>query len=263
MINSDFEENIFNLIDEDGSLNYGQAYIVKPKTNEKKLPLLVALHGSGREALSYRDIPFYAKQRDIAIESGYIFACISNSSHTYGTDKGYENVLKLYEYIKKNYKIYKDIALWSSSAGGLMMHRFFREYRDNIKLLLGTFPLFNPLTTLKLGSLLKAYGACNEEEFINIIKDKSPDRYPLDIYRDTRIVIAHGVDDTAVDISQSEELLKQVKTYGGDMELIKTAGGHSVENFALYETESFHKALKDMKMEFIRAENADKLIVDD
>lgn len=255
MKNSNCEENIFNLIDEEGSLNYGQVYIVKPKTVEKKLPLLMALHGSGREALSYRDIPFYTRQRDIAIESGYIFACISNSSHTFGTDEGYENVLKLYEYIKNNYNIYKDIALWSSSAGGLMMHRFFREYKDNIKLLLGTFPLFNPLTTLKIKSLLRAYGASNEAEFINILKDKSPDRYPLDIYKDTKIVIAHGVDDNAVNISQSEALLKQVTTYGGDMELIKTAGGHSIENFALYETKSFHKALKDMKKEVIRAEN--------
>ncbi len=31
------------------------------------------------------------------------------------------------------------------------------------------------------------------------------------------------------------------------MELIKTNGGHSVDNFALYKTEAFHKALLIMR----------------
>lgn len=249
MIKHDYEENIINLLNEEGSLNYGQVYIVKPKITDEKLPLMIALHGSGREALSYRDVPFYKKQRDIALECGYLFACISNSTHAFGTDKGYENICKLYDYIKKNYNVFEDIALWSSSAGGLMMHRYFRKYKNNIKLLLGTFPLFNPLTTIKLPSLLRAYGAKDEEDFINIITEETPGNYPLDIYKGTKIVISHGVEDTAVDISQSEELLKQVQTHGGDMELIKTSGGHSIENFALYETQAFHNALKEMKKE--------------
>lgn len=247
MINCDYEEQIFDLFDEEGDLNYGQVYIVKPKTEDKKLPLLIALHGSGRESLSYRDIPFYAKQRDIAIECGYLFACLSNGSHTFGTDRGYENILKLTDYIQKNYSIYTEFALWASSAGGLMMHRLFRDYKENIKLLLGIFPIFNPLTTNKIPSMLKAFDADDEDEFDITTKHLSPDKYPLDIYRDAKIVIAHGVDDTTVDISQSEELLKQVEIYGGDMELIKSTGGHSIENFSLYETESFHKELIEMK----------------
>ncbi len=170
MFKNEIDENIFYMLKDKGDLNYGQVYIAKPHNNKKRMPLLIALHGSGREALSYRDIPFYERQRDLALECGYLFACISNTSHTFGTDIGYENNLKLLEYVQKNYDIYNEFALWASSAGGLMMHRIFREYKERVKLLLGTFPIFNPNTTNKIPSLLNAFGANNEKELVEKVK---------------------------------------------------------------------------------------------
>lgn len=252
MNSNDFNEKIFRLTHDKNNDSTGEVYIAFPNQHEGELPLLIALHGSGREALSYRDVPFYTKQRNLALKCGYIFACISNGSDTFGTDKGYDNIIKLYEYMKTNYKIQNKIALWASSAGGLMMHRFYRAFPNEIKLLLGTFPIYNPMTTKKLASLLDAYGAKSEEDLMNIVKEYSPNEFPLNIYEDTKIVIAHGSEDDTVLLSQSEELFNQVNDYGGDMDLIKTPGGHSVENFALYKTDLFEKALISLKEKNLR-----------
>ena len=229
--------------------NLGEVYIALPSEfkPEHKYPLLIALHGSGREALSYRDIPFYSKQRDLALESGYIFASVSNGSNTFGTDAGYDNFINLYKYMKSKYCLYNSIVLFSSSAGGLLMHRIYRSLPHKINLLLGVFPLFDPTIMLPIKSLLNAYNARDEEELILKIQHLKACMYPKDIYKNAHIVISHGVDDKLVPLSQSEALLKQVNKHGGVMSLFKAAGGHSIENFAIYETDLFTNALLDEK----------------
>ena len=229
--------------------NIGDVYIVLPDDFNpiNRYPLLIALHGSGREAFSYRDIPFYMKQRDMVIEGGYIFATISNGSNTFGTDEGYYNFIKLYEYMNKNYKIYDSISLFSSSAGGLLMHRIYRSMPAQIGLLMGVFPLFDPTVFPPIKSLLNAYKATDANNLISKVQHLNPLKYPLNIYKKTRIAISHGISDDLVPISQSEKLLKQVTEFGGEMTLYKSSGGHSINNFAIYDTELFYTALREQK----------------
>ena len=228
----------------------GEVYIALPSDYEKAqaCPMVIALHGSGREALSYRDVPFYTRQRDIALECGYVFACVSNGPDTYGLDGGYENVEVLFEYMRKEYKVNSKLALWASSAGGLMMHRFFRENKDVCGLLMGIFTIFDPLTTmLPLKSALRAFKANDIDELREKASFLSPQWFRKDIYSETQIVVAHGEHDKAVPISQSEQLYKQVSEHGGNMHLIRKPGGHSTQNFALYETPHFKEALLNYK----------------
>lgn len=229
--------------------NEGEVYIALPSNYSKgdSSPLLIALHGSGREAMSYRDVPFYVIQRDIALECGYVFASVSNGSDTYGLDDGYENIKMLYEYMIKNYNTSKEIALWASSAGGFMMHRFYRENKQICKLLLGVFTGFNPFSMPPLESMLKAFKAKDTTDIKSKFPYLDPELFSKEIYRGTKIVISHGVDDSAVPITQSKELEKQVLNYGGEMILIEKIGGHSIENYGLYETNYFKDALIDFK----------------
>ena len=231
----------------------GQVYIALPEEygNGETFPLLIALHGSGREALSYRDVPFYAMQRDIALQCGYVFAAVSNGPDTYGLDAGFKNAELLYRYMHENYSLYDRSALWASSAGGFMMHRLYRENPDIFGLLLGTFPVFDPLTIKPIASMLAAFDAKTDDEFYRNARYLSPKFFENDIYKNAHIVIAHGIHDEAVPISQSEGLKEQVQKYGGKMELIKKPGGHSIQNFALYDTDCFHNALKEYRGDII------------
>ena len=233
----------------DGS-SVSDAYIAEPENHDDKerIPLLIAIHGNGREALSYKEVPFYARQRDIALECGFLFAAVSNGHDAFGYKKGYENVKKLYEYIKSKYNIYPEIALWASSAGGLLMHRFCRDYPDNVGLLLGTFPVCDPLGISNKESLYKALEvkAGQEKKLIDKIRPFLPFEHSFDIYKKIKIVISHGRDDVAVSIAQSRLLLEKVKKAGGDMVLFEAEGGHSTSNFSIYDTPEFHKALKEM-----------------
>lgn len=244
-----FIEKITKLDCSGDAENVGDVYIALPDDFNyvNKYPLLIALHGSGREAFSYRDIPFYIKQRDMAIECGYIFATVSNGTNTFGTDEGYNNFVKLYEYMKDNYKIYDSISLFSSSAGGLLMHRIYRNIPDVVGLLMGVFPLFDPTVMPPIKSLLNAYNATDTKELMSKVQHLNPRKYPLDIYKKTKIVISHGLADELVPVSQSEKLLKQVIEFGGDMTLYKSSGGHSINNIAIYDTEMFITALIDQK----------------
>lgn len=227
----------------------GEVYISLPQNygNEKPCPLVIALHGSGREALSYKEVPFYRKQRDIALESGYVFAAVSNGPDTYGLDDGFSNVVKLYKHMTDEYNVYKQVALWASSAGGLMMHRFYRANKDICKLLLGIFPVFDPQTMPPIKSMLSAFGASDIEELREKAILLSPQLFPQDIYEGMEIVIAHGKDDVTVPIGQSKKLYKQVEENGGEMQLIQKSGGHSIENFALYDTPHFERVLINFK----------------
>jgi len=56
----------------------GEVYVARPDTLAAPFPVLAALHGSGRQATSYREVPFYTFQRDRAVENGYLFVCLSN-----------------------------------------------------------------------------------------------------------------------------------------------------------------------------------------
>lgn len=225
----------------------GEAYIALPDVSEGKKPLVLAFHGSGREALSYRDVPFYTRQRDIALNCGYAFAVVSNGPDTFGLDAGYQNTELLYEYMMNHHKIHNTVALWGSSAGGLMMQRFFRAQPLRTAVLLGTFPIFDPLSMPPLHSMMQAFDAKSPEELQEKTIFLSPCKYPQDIYHQKAIVVAHGTDDLTVPVAQSRAWLAQTQRYGGEMTLVEKSGGHNTDNIALHNTTAFADALTALK----------------
>lgn len=224
----------------------GVVYIALPSGQEDApRPLLLALHGSGRDALCYRDVPFYRIQRDIALSCGYRFAAVSNGPDAFGLDDGLANVESLYGWMCARYPLSGRAALWATSAGGLMMHRFYRLYPERISLLLGVFPIFDPLTMPPLRSMLRSFGAQNACELCKKVTalGLAPSTCSPGTYYGARAVVAHGRDDAAVPITQSYAMRVQVLRDGGRMTLIETPGGHSTKNYAIYQTNAFRKAL--------------------
>lgn len=225
----------------------GQVYAALPRqaVEGASCPLLIALHGSGRNAQSYRDVAFYRTQRDLALSCGYIFASVTNGPDTYGQPDGLENVEKLYRWMQEHYRVSGKVALWGSSAGGLMMHRFFRRHREEVSLLLGIFPIFDPAGMPLLESMMRAFDASDREDLLRKAGRIGllPDAFEHGLYKGVKVVVAHGRQDTAVPFSQSLKLQKQVQRDGGEMLLIEKPGGHSTENTALYETPFFRSAL--------------------
>ena len=249
---SDMQELVFWLPNRVGKHEeQGLAYIALPPSAEAggKYPLLLAFHGSGRGALSYRDIPFYRRQRDIAVSCGYIFAVVSNGPDTFGKDDGLENIENLYTWIGQNYPVSEQVVLWATSAGGLLMHRFFRLSPERVSLLLGIFPIFDPLEMPQLPSMMRAFGATDRDSLLRKVYALGivPSAFPKGLYRKKYLVIAHGREDKAVPIAQSHELMKQVERDGGEMTLVEKPGGHSTQNMSLYETSAFCKALLGQK----------------
>ncbi|SKB97082.1 hypothetical protein SAMN05660226_04073 [Parapedobacter luteus] len=70
-----------------------EVYIAMPPITQDGYRVVLALHGSGREARSYKPgdskaNAFYVRQRDLAVKNGYLFVVVSNGSDTWGTDRG-------------------------------------------------------------------------------------------------------------------------------------------------------------------------------
>lgn len=227
----------------------GLVYLARPsqiKYNDNP-KLVIALHGSGRGALSYRDIPFYKKQRDIALSCGYFFASVSNGPDTFGLDNGLYNVEKLYGWVSEKFQINEKVVLWASSAGGIMMHRFFRLYPERVSSLFGIFPIFDPTTMPPLPSLLQAFAVTDYKAMLRKVRNLNldPAQFPSGVYSGKQVIVAHGTDDEVVPISQSLSLEKYVRRDKGEMALVEKHGGHSTSNFSLYDTPLFHLALQE------------------
>lgn len=236
-------ETVFHLPDAAGCYpGQGEVYLCIPEGREA-LPAVLALHGSGREALSYRDVPFYRAQRDLALSCGFLFAALSNGPDTFGQTAGAENIKGLHSLLIARCRIRPRAALWASSAGGLTMHRYLREAPERVGLLLGVFPIFDPLTQPAIPSFMKAYHAQNEAQLRAQTAFLSPQPLFSACYSGITAAVAHGREDRTVPIAQSYAMCRYIRHSGGRMLLHECAGGHSTENFALYETPIFREAL--------------------
>ncbi|MGI5894958.1 MAG: alpha/beta hydrolase family protein [Candidatus Merdivicinus sp.] len=229
-----------------------EAYICLPDSSSKQNAAILVLHGSGRGSESYRNEPFYRYQRDIILKSGCIFAVVSNGLDTFGTEIGMKRIEWLYDLLLNKFHIHPTVGLFCTSAGGMMMHRYFRMHPDQVALMISVFAIFDPETQPALESFRKAYQASNEEELRRKIQFPSPVKQPLGFYRNIRAVILHGREDHVVPVSQSLEFCKKVLEDGGTIKCIITDGGHSTTNFALYETDEilyelvrFHKNITE------------------
>jgi predicted esterase len=206
-----------------------------PADHSRKLPVLLALHGSGREALSYKSgeavsVPFYVHQRDLALACGYLFVSISNGTDTWGRDEGMNALVALYQYLLKTYQIDTKWVLWGSSAGGVLANRMVMEHPNKVKKVIGTFPVYDLVAAYQhLPSAGKAWKTVDEVMLVN------PARNPRALIH-VPYLIFHGRKDEAVPAGpHSERLKNEVNGAGGQVSLHLVDGGHSTTNFALYD----------------------------
>lgn len=220
-----------------------KVYLAVPANPGKNLKVLMAIHGSGREAGSYqpgddKESPFYRHQRDLALACGYLFVVVSNGPDTWGTDKGLQVLDSLYNYVNKNYLTEEKWVLWATSAGGVLMNRMIKAYPERIKKVIGTFPVYD--LEESYGSLSSAKKAWNSLEDCQIV---NPARDPEALVM-IPFLLFHGREDQAVpSLLHSEKLREDVNKLGGRVKLHRVAGGHSTDNWNLYQDDRIKKYL--------------------
>lgn len=229
------EKEIKNTLIELNNRDVYISYEIRQSENHD-YPVLMAIHGSGREARSYmpadeKSVDFYIYQQDLALQNGYMFVVLSNGIDTWGTDTGLRNLKDLYEFIQSNYQVQKKWTLWATSAGGTMMNRFIRKYPERVNKALGTFPVYDISDSMKRSNGAKEVWSDRQEE----LQKRNPSRYPEVLTR-VPFLIFHGKDDEVVPPEfHSEILKKEVNDLGGDVTLYLVEGGHSTSNWNVYD----------------------------
>lgn len=204
--------------------------------SESPGPWVMGIHGSGREALSYRDVPFYACQRDLALENGCSFAAISMGQDVWGKEEGFAQILALYDWMTAHG--YLDLCIpMASSAGGCQMFRFAEEYPERVAALVGIFTVWD-MAKITLPSLEKAWGM-TEEALQQAISPRNPAVSAAKLPQ-VPIVICHGLNDIAVPIADHTLQLARIRP----IELHMTSEGHSTQSFGLYDTPIIAHALR-------------------
>lgn len=204
----------------------GQAYLASPDVPVRHW--VMGIHGSGRGALSYRDVPFYARQRDLALENGCAFAAISMGQDVWAKDEGFQKILALHEWMTANGYMERCVPM-ASSAGGCQMFRFAQEYPQRVSALVGIFTVWD-VEKITLASLQKAWGLEGEALYAMLGKN-NPARH-ADRLPSVPIVLCHGLNDTAVPIAEHSLALAQLVP----VQLHTTADGHSTQAFGMYDT---------------------------
>lgn len=215
-------------------------YAALPDGAAGAMPWVLACHGSGRCAQSYRDVPFYAAQRDLALSAGYAFAACDLGPDTYGTPRGLEKLDAFYRWALKNLPVRPLAALWASSAGGAAMFRFAGAFPERVSLMLGTFPVWDLLSVTHLEIMRAAWGDLTGEALARAVAHYNPAVHP-DWARVAPVVITHGRNDRAVPVEKNALALQ--RAVGGQVRLFLTGDGHSTEAFGLYRTPLFAEAL--------------------
>lgn len=219
-------------------------YVAMPDSApERDIPWVMACHGSGREALSYRDVPFYRRQRDIALAEGCVFASCSMGADTYGTERGLSMLEAFYDQVRTCLPVRKKTALWGSSAGGCVMLRFAMAHPERVALLLGTFPVIDPRSVFHLESMRSAWGNLSDAALLEKIASWNPIEHGA-CWPDVPIVIAHGRRDRAVPVEKNALALE--KLLGERVRLFITNDEHSTSAFGLYDTPLYAQALAQM-----------------
>lgn len=204
----------------------GQVYLASPD-----VPLhhwVMGIHGSGRDAISYREVPFYARQRDLALENGCAFAAISMGQDVWAKEEGFAKILALYNWMTAQGYCKKCVPM-ASSAGGCQMFRFAQEYPDRAAALVGIFTVWD-VEKITLPSLEKAWGL--EGEKLRAAVEKNNPARQAHKLPDVPVVLCHGLSDTAVPIADHSLALAHLVP----VELHTTREGHSTQSFGMYDT---------------------------
>lgn len=224
----------------------GAAYIALPDARRERFAWVLACHGSGRKAMSYRDVPFYAAQRDIALKCGCAFAACDLGRDTFGTPEGVKKLDAFYNYMLETQPVYTKLALWGSSAGGLSMFAFARAYPERVKLMLGTFPIWDMTSVTRLDSLKNAWGGLKGDALLSAITPHNPSVHANEL-PGAPIVVLHGLNDKAVPAELNALALK--RALPDQVSLHITQDEHSTQAFSLYDTPLLNAALNKMRAE--------------
>ncbi len=228
----------------------GREVYLAYRTGTEPQPVLLAIHGSGREAASY--IPghpkakaFYIRQRDLALKNSYVFVVVSNGKDTWGTDTGLATLLDVYDYVRKQLHVREKWVFWASSAGGILMYRMIREHPGLVEKALGTFPVYDMKDAWhRLKSARKAWPDTTAFSRIN------PAAFPAALCA-VPLLIFHGSADLAVPVERhSGQLIKKLGNCSSrQARLVVVPGGHSTENMALYNKDMVDKFLAINKLQ--------------
>lgn len=229
-----FREKVFCL--EGAAKNHpgqGTVYLAIPEGCKSSLPVVMAIHGSHRGALDYRDTPFYAQQRDIALAHGYMFACIDNGADTWGLEDGYANILRLYDHLISRYPAQPDMILWATSAGGTLAYRLAAEHPEKVRSIIGTFPVYDLEAAFRdLPSCRDAWGTEDMGDFLQKIQGKNPAQFAEKL-QNMPIFLTHGDADDAVPI-RDHSLRLQAEAGKHVRVAIIPGGTHGTSNMAFY-----------------------------
>lgn len=191
-------------------INYsdqGRAYIWLPfsQTENIRVPVVVAAHGSSRGADDYGKTDFYVRQREIANQYGYGFAVISNDKDGWGSDDGTANLINYCKNLSKEWPVSNRIGIWATSAGGVTALRTIASGECNVDFFIGTFPVYDLITEYRiLHSCRSAFGDLSTEAFEEYITEKNPpDLTNALITSGCRFYVTHGDADQAVPIQEN------------------------------------------------------------
>jgi pimeloyl-ACP methyl ester carboxylesterase len=220
-----------------------ELYIAMPNKKGEKYPVLMAIHGSGREARSYRPTDdqrsdFYVHQRNIAVDNGFMFVVVSNGADTWGTNRGLERTLAAYQYVNDHYDVEKRWDYWTTSAGGALFVQLAKQHPKLICRAVGTFPVYDLEDSFnRLKRARNAWGN------MDTVKKCNPTNYP-EVLIGIPYLIFHGRSDSAVPVKlHSGRLAKEVNKLGGKIRLKKVPGGHSTNNWNVYDDDLIRKFL--------------------
>lgn len=195
-------------------------------------PILLALHGSQRESENYKTKSvegenFYIYQKEKALENNYRFLSIRLDTDVWGNEEGIESLSRLYDYESENDHYNQHWLLWATSAGGVNAYRMIGDRPDLFTKMIGTFPVYDTEQMTLVNSRADAYWD----------RQYNPADYPEKL-SNANFLIFHGLDDNIVDIDLHSGKLKNDMPQ--NVELIKTLGGHSTDNFYVYDDEKIN-----------------------
>lgn len=213
----------------------GMARIELPANATGKLPVVIAVHGSGRSAPDYWDTPFYSRQRELALEAGCLFAAVSNGPDTWGLDDGLHNLQLLCAYVAKNYCVHARFLFWATSAGGVLTHRMAQACPERVAAVIGTFPVYDLAREFTvLASCSNAWGTREKAEFLQRISGKNPPEFSEKL-QNIPYFISHGDCDQAVPLEDHSLRLAQQLPDNVRLEIIP-GGDHGTGDFRYLET---------------------------
>lgn len=217
-------------------LSGAQVYLAEPEQKTKKW--VMGVHGSGRGALDYRDTPFYARQRDLTLESGCAFAAISMGQAVWAKPEGFARLEELHAWMAN--QGYAEKCAWmATSAGGTQMFRFAQVHPEKTALLIGIFTVWDVEAQASYSRSLAREWGKEGEALRAAVESRNPARYADDLPH-VPIVICHGLEDVAVPIRDHTLKLASV----APIALHMTREGHSTQSFGLYDTPILSHALK-------------------